>query len=208
MTDRLQAMWSRPEVGGWLFAVEHQRRYGESDVALQSLGYRRAGDWTFSADVGVTPQATFLYRIRAGGDVSYRVVGTLVASAGYHYMQFPSSDLHQVEPALTWYHAKGNIEGRVFVTHNVTRDDTSSAVLLRTSYDVTPRVRLFGAVSAGDRIFDIASLAAGPASAYAVSAGTRLGFTPRDFINLAVMRAKEDPGFTYASFTVGYARVF
>jgi hypothetical protein len=78
--DRLVAMWSRTDAGGGYIEIEHQERNGIDDVALQALWYRRVGDWTFSADGTVTPHANFLCRRAAGGEVSYRAVGTLVVS--------------------------------------------------------------------------------------------------------------------------------
>lgn len=180
-----------------------------SDVTLVSRGYWHAGDWTFSADGGVTPRADFLYRAKGGGEISYRVIGTFVASGGYHYLQFPSADIHQFEPALTWYHARGEVQGRLYVTRNATRTRTSTTTLVRAAYDVTPRLRLGGGASVGDRIFfDIASLPSGSAKARVGFAETRVGLTEHDFITAVITAAREDPGFRYASLTLGYRRVF
>ena len=207
-TDRFEAMWSRTDQGGWLFAVEHQERYGLSDVAFLSRGYRRAGDWTFSADVGATPRADFLYRVKGGGEISYRAIGTFVASGGYHYLRFASADIHQFEPALTWYRARGEVEGRLYITRNATQARTSTATLVRTTYDVVPRLRLAGGASVGDRIFDIASLPSGSARGWLGFAETRVGLTRHDFITTVVTAAREDPGFKYFSLALGYRRVF
>lgn len=207
-TDRFEMNWCRTERGGWQFAVEHQERYGVSDVALLSRGYWRNGNWTLGLDGGVTPRAHFLYRAKGGGEISYRAFGTFVASGGYHYLQFPSADIHQFEPALTWYHARGDVELRLFVTRNATQSRTSTATLARAYYDLTPRLRLGGGVSLGDRIFDIASLATGSAKARMAFAETRVGFTRHDFIVAVLSAAHEDPGFDYMSVTLGYRRVF
>jgi YaiO family outer membrane protein len=206
--DLFEMMWARAGQGGWAFAVEHQERSGRSDVALLSRGYWRRGDWTFGADGGVTPRTHFLYRAKAGGEISYRAIGTFVVSGGYHYLQFLSADIHQVEPALTWYHARGEVQGRLYVTRNATRAHTSTATLLRVAYDVMPRLRLGGGASVGDRIFDISSLPSGSAQARVGFAETRVGLTGHDFITVLVTAAREDPGFRYASITLGYKRAF
>jgi YaiO family outer membrane protein len=206
-TDHFETMWSRTGQGAWVFAVEHQERSGLSDVALLSQGYRRAGDWTFSADVGVTPRAHFLYRAKGGGEISYRAIGTFVASGGYHYLQFQSADVHQFEPALTWYHSRGEVQGRLYITRNATHARASTATLVRAGYDVKPRLRLGGGAAAGGRIFDIASLPSRPARGWVGFAETRVGLTHHDFITALVSAAREDSGFRYLSLTLGYRRV-
>jgi YaiO family outer membrane protein len=207
-TDRFQTMWSRTGQGGWLFAVEQQERYGLSDVTLLSGGYWRAGDWTFGVDGGVTPRAHFMYRVKGGGEISRRAIGTLVASGGYHYLQYPSADIHQFEPALTWYHARGEVQGRLYVTRNATLALTSTATLVRSTYNVTPRLQLGGGAAIGDRIFDIAPLPTDSGKARLGFAETRVGLTRHDFIGVVVTAAREDPGFRYSSLTLSYRRVF
>ena len=201
-------MWSRAGQGGWLFAVEQQERHGLSDVTLLSGGYWRAGDWTFAADGGVTPRASFMYRANGGGEISYRAIGTFVASGSYHYLQFPSAGIHQFEPALTWYHARGAVQGRLYVTRNGTLARTSTAMLVRSTYNVTPRLRLGGGAAIGDRIFDIATLPSDSGTARLAFAETRVGLTEHDFIAAVVTAAREDPGFRYSSLTLSYRRVF
>lgn len=207
-TDRFATMWSRAGRGHWLFTVEHQQRSGLSDVAVQGLGYWRAGDWTFSADGGATPRADFLYRAKGGGEISRRVAGTLVASGAYHFLQFPSADIHQFEPALTWYYPRGTIEGRVYVTRNATQARTSTTTLLRAACDVAPRLRLSGGASVGDRTFDVASLPSGSATARVVFGEAQVGVTRHDFITAAVTGAHENPGFSYAALRLAYRRLF
>jgi YaiO family outer membrane protein len=207
-TDRVETKWSRTGRGGWLFAIERQQRNGLSDVALVSLGYWRAGDWTFSMDGGATPRADFLYRGKAGGEISFRAVGTVVVSGGYHYLRFPSAEIHQVEPALTWYYPRGDVQGRLYITSNATRGRTSTAMLVRSAFDVTPRLRLSGGASIGDRIFDIASLPLVSARTRVGFADMQLGLSGHDFITSRVTAAREDPAFSYISLTLNYRRVF
>jgi YaiO family outer membrane protein len=201
-------MWSRTGQGGWLFAVEQQERHGLSDVTFLSGGYWRAGDWTFGADGGATPGADFMYRVKRGGEISYRAIGTFVASGGYHYLRFPSAGIHQFEPALTWYHARGEVQGRLYVTRNATLARTSMTTQLRATYNVTPRLRLGGGAAIGDRIFDIATLPSDSGRARLGFAETRVGLTGHDFIAAVVTAAREDPGFRYSSLTLSYRRVF
>ena len=100
------------------------------------------------------------------------------------------------------------MEGRAFITHNPADRRTSSAVLLRTTFDATSRVRFGVGAAAGDRIFDVASLATGSASGGLGYVNARLGLTSRDFVTVGVSAAREDPSFTYWSATLGYRRVF
>jgi YaiO family outer membrane protein len=208
ITDRLQTIWRRVEDGGWLAGVERQERYGVADIAWFTRAYRRNGDWTYAADVTGTPHAHFLREIAAGGEISYRFVGNAVASGAYHYGRFPSTVVHQTEPALTWYHSKGETQARVFVTRDVTHEFTFAALLLRTLYDVTPRVQLGGGLAIGEGIFFLEPDATGPKAGTQFYGATRLGFTGRDFIEIVVTIAAEDPAFTYNSLGVGYKRMF
>jgi YaiO family outer membrane protein len=206
--DRFSTMWSRPGKGGGLLAVEPQRRAGVDDVALLTRAYRRAGDWTFGADAAVAPDADFLCRAAGGGDVSYRAVGTLVASGGYHFLRYPSANFHRFEPALTLYPPRGEFQARLYVNRDATNARTSTTALVRGVYDIRPRLRLGAGGSVGDRIFNIAPLVKGAADGRLGYAETRLGLTERDFVLAVVTVAREEPAFTYVSFTLGYKRMF
>jgi len=206
--DRLSAMWSRVGRGGWLATIEHQRRYGRDDVALLTSGYRRAGDWTFGAAAAVAPDAVFLCRAAAGGEVSYRAIGALVVSGGYHFERFPSADIHQVEPAVTWYGHHGEVRTQLFVTRDASHARTSTTFLLRGMYDVGPRLRFAAGGSAGDRIFNIDPSFRGAANGWLGFAESRLGFTDRDFVVAGYTAAHEQPAFEYVAVTLGYRREF
>jgi YaiO family outer membrane protein len=207
-TERVQSMWSQPEVGGWLIAAERQQRGGLVDVSLSTLGYKQVGKWTLLGAAAATPDSQFLFRESLEAELSRRVVGTIVASGRYRYLDFRSVDVHQAQPALTWYHARGEVEGRAFVTRNMSVPRTTAAALIRSSYAFTPRLRLAGGVAVGDRIFDIASLPFGTARSRVGFGNVRVGLTTHDFIDVGATAAHEQPAFTYRSFSLGYRRVF
>jgi len=206
--DRFSAMWSREGHGGWLAAVEHQRRYGLDDVAWLTRGYLRTGDWTFGADAAVAPDANFLCRAAAGGEVSYRAVGTLVVSGGYRFQRFPSADIHQFEPVVTWYRAHGELQTRWFVTRDASHARTSMTLFLRGMYEIGPRLRFVAGGSVGDRIFNIDPSFRGRANGWLGFTESRLGFTGRDFVVAGITAAHEQPAFEYVSLTLGYKRLF
>jgi YaiO family outer membrane protein len=206
--DWFSAMWSHAGEGGWLAAVEHQRRYGLDDVALLTRGYRQVGDWTFGADAAVAPDADFLCRTAAGGEVSYRAVGTIVVSGGYHFKRFPSADIQQFEPVVTWYREHGELQTRWFVTRDTSPARTSTTFLLRAIYDFGPRLRFAAGGSIGDRIFNIDPSFRGTANGWLGFTESRLGLTDRDFVVAGITAAHEQPAFEYVSLTLGYKRVF
>jgi len=206
--DRVDVSWTRPEQGGWLASAERQMRYGMTDLALGTRGYRRLGDWTVAGGVAATPQAEFLYRAAADASVSRRVVGTFVATAAYQSLWFPTTRIHQVQPAVTWYHPRGEVEARVFITNNVTANRTTTTTLLRTVYAVNPRLQLSGGASYGSRIFDVAALPTDRGTSRVGFAHARIGITRRDFIEAGVTFGDERPAFSYQSFTLGYRRTF
>lgn len=207
-TDRAQVGWQKPDFGGWFASAERQARGSRVDAAVAFRGYRRLGDWTVALGGGGTPDADFLSRVNVEGTVSRRVAGTLVASAGYRYLDFRTLDIHQAQPALTWYHAKGELEARLFVSRNTATGRTSPTFQMRTGYEFGPRIGVGGGFAYGDRIFDIASLPTGASRARAVFGTLRLGLTPRDSLVLGGLAAEEDPSFDYGSFSIGYRRTF
>jgi YaiO family outer membrane protein len=194
--------------GGWFGGVERQERYDIVDVAMYALGYRRLGDWTIAGGVGGTPDADFLYRVRIDAELSRRVVGTVVASAGYRYMDFPGAVVHQIQPAVTWYHGRSEAGLRGFVTYNATLDRTSLAGLATALVEVHPRIRLSGAVAVGDRIFDVTSFASGPASSWVVRGTVRVRVTKADYFEFGGGVAHESPSFDQTTLIASYRRSF
>jgi YaiO family outer membrane protein len=208
VAEGVQATWLRPEKAGWSIVVQRHERYGLVDGTAFTQGYFRTYNWTVLADVGGTPHADFMYRFTAGGEISRRVVRSGVGSIGYRYFQFPGTDVHQLQPGFTWYHAAGEIQGVAFVTRNNTFDRTTATGMVRAAQDITSRLRLGGGFSYGDRIFDIASLGAPSARSRMGFADLRVGITAHDFILVGASVAHEDPAFAYASFSLGYRRGF
>ena len=207
-TDRVQVSWVRPERGGVFGAVERHERSAVVNVTAGVRGYRRLGDWTVVAGAGATPDAVFLYRYSVEGEVARRVVGTIVAGVGYRHLAFQTQTIRQWQPSLTWYHARGDVGARYFVTRNATTGRTSPTVQLRTTVDLTPRLRVGGGLAIGDRIFDVSLLPAGDARSRVGFGSVRVGLTTHDFVELGASYAREEPSFLYRSVSVGYRRTF
>jgi len=206
--QRFQVSRVREGVGGLFGGVERQERYDLVDVALFGTGYRRLGDWTVAGGLSATPGAEYLPGFSAESEVSRRMAGTLVASLGYRFLDYPTAIVNQLMPAATWYHARGEVAAKVYVTRNATLERTSTTGLVRTLYDVGPRLRLGGGVSYGDRIFDVASLPTGTARAWVVYGNVRVGLTRRDFIDVGLGTAHEEPAFDQVTFALAYRRTF
>lgn len=206
-TDAVTAMWTRPDVGGWVVTAERGERYGIVDHSLSTRAYKQLGAWTLVGGVQATPNSHFLPASAAQAEVSHRF-GTFVPSVGYQYLGFRSVDIHQIQPALVWYHSRGEIEGRAFLTRNTTTLRDTASGLLRSSFAFTPRLRVGGGAAVGDRIFDVSSLPFGLARAHLGFADVRVGVTAHDFIAVGATVAHEQPAFTYRSIAVGYRRTF
>jgi YaiO family outer membrane protein len=207
-TTHLQAMWSRPDVGGWLATMDLSARGALDDVTVSMRGYRRLGDWTVAGGVGVTPHADFLYRAAADAELSRRIFGTVVASGAYRFMTFATADIHQPQAALTWYHRRGDVETRGYFTRNVTTGRTTTAVLARTAFSVSSRVGINGGAAFGDRIFDISSLPSSTGDSHQWFATVRVRVSRRDWIEAGLSEAREAPSFTYRSLILAYRRGF
>lgn len=207
-TDRLQLGWVRPEAGGWFLSTDRQTRGPLLDTAVALRGYRRLGDWTAAAGASVAPASDFLSRMSVDVEVSRRLVRTLVASTAYRYLDFRRLDVHQVQPALTWYHRRGEVESRLYLSHNTATGRTSPTLQIRAAYQARRRLQLAGGLAYGDRIFDIASLPSGTSHSRVGFASVRVGLTSRDSLSVGGASAHEDPAFEYRSLSVGYRRAF
>jgi len=207
-TARVQVGLTRPAVGGWYAAVERQRRGRLSDFVPSLTGYRRMGDWTIGGGASGTPHASFLYRTSVDAQLSRRIVGTTVASIGYRYLGFRAVSVQQIQPGLTWYHRRGEVAGRVYLTRKGARGGHSVTGLFSTLFDVTPRVRFAISAAYGDRIFDVAALPTQNATASIVNGRVRIGVTRHDFVEVGAGVAHENPVFDQRTFSLVYRRAF
>jgi YaiO family outer membrane protein len=207
IASRVLFGWSDPDRGGWSVGVDHERRFGRDDVALATRGYRHVGPWTLLAGIGGTAGAEFLYRVSAEAELSRRLGGGIVAAAGYRYLAFRTTDVHQIQPALAWYRARGEIQARLFATRHVATGRTRGTFLLRATYDVGPRLQIGGGGAYGERIFDVAALAEARARAAVAFAHARIGITPRTFVVAGAVFARERPAFRYRAVTLGFRRL-
>jgi YaiO family outer membrane protein len=199
----------QPEAGGFRAFGERRARYGLIDFVFGGSAYRRLGDWTVAGAVEGSPDATFWFRRAVEGELHRRVAGGWVASAAYRFMAFPAVDVHQAQPAITWYNARGEVQLRAFMTRNSTLDRTTWAALLRASVRLDPRFTLIAAAAGGDRIFDIASLAGDAGSgSWTVRGGLRIAVTPRNHFEVDAGFAGENPSFRQRTLAVSYRRAF
>lgn len=194
--------------GGCAAAVDHLTRSAGSDVTGSLSCFRRLDAWTVAGGVAAAPGAVFLSRFAAEGHVSRRLAGTVVASLGYRFLAYRATEVHQAQPALTWYHPRGEVEARAFLTYHAARDRASPTALLRTVHDVSARLRVGAGASYGDRIFDVGTLPDGDQRAWQVYGWVRAGVTRHDFLSFGAAVAHERPAFDLTSWTVGYSRSF
>jgi YaiO family outer membrane protein len=206
--EALEVKFVREASGGWLASLERQERTGRANYTFSTRAYRRLGDWTIGGGAAGTNDATFWFRRSFDGELSRRVVGTFVASAAYRYLDFPSASVHQVQPALTWYNPRGELQARLYATRNTTVDRTSYALLLRSAVRLNPRVALSGALAVGDRIFDMAALARGSTRGWTTRAGVRLNVTPRNELEVGGGYSRENPAFRQRTVAIAYRRAF
>ncbi len=195
-------------VGGWYGSVERQSRGGLNDTVFGTSAYRRLGDWTIGGGASASPSSTFWFRREADAELSRRIVGTIVLSTAYRFMDFPTAAIHQVQPAVTWYNPRGEVQARVYLTRNATHDRTSPAVLARSVVRLNKGVAVTGIFAAGDRIFDIASLAFGTARSWTARGGVRLNVSARNAVEIGAGFAHEEPGFSQRTIALSYRRSF
>jgi len=204
----LQVGWVREQTGGWFGGVENQERFGLRDVVFHTKGYRRFGDWTVAGGMAGTPDADFWFHRSFEGEISRRLVGSVVASGAYRLMQFPTTTVHQPQIALTWYHRRGEVQGRLFLTRNSMRDGYSATGLLQSSCRIASRVQFIGAVAYGDRIFNIEALAEGPATSWMARSALRIDLSRSLAIEIGGGYAREELQFEQRTIGISIRRSF
>ncbi len=208
-TGRLQLSYRNENEGGVFFTVEHQDRETAEDTTISASGYRRLGDWTLSGQAGVTPNADFNWEYMGEVNVARRLVGTLVGSLGYQYLRFTTTTVHLFTPALTYYHARGEVQAKGFIGRDQDLRPKAQALLLRAQHDVSERVRLHGGVAIGEGIFDVTSLAEkAPPPGWIVFLNPEFRLTSKDSIGVVFLRGHENPDFEKRSLGLYYRRVF
>jgi YaiO family outer membrane protein len=188
-------------------SVERQQRGALHDVAVQVGAFRRGRGWTVWGSAAVTHQPDFLYRHSFEGELSRDLFAGLVVHGGYRSLTFNSADVHVIQPGVSWYFPRGDVEARGFAVRNTTTGSHSSAVLLRASIDVSQRVRISGGGASGTRIFDVSALARNQPG-WVAFGSLRVALAPRWFVTVGAGGAHEDPFFSQRTVTVGLRRTF
>jgi YaiO family outer membrane protein len=207
-TARVQLGRIEPGLNGWFVTVDRQQRASTTDGSVSLSGYRRVRDWTLAGGVAAGVDPSFLYKRLAEVDVSRRVVGTTVASVGYRVLSYASGNVHQFQPAVAWNHARGEVQGRLYVTRRAGPQSSSVTSAISTWIDVHRRVRLSAAAAYGDRIFDLGSLASTRAAAALVNIRGRVEVVERHFLELGLGVAHEAPAFDHRTISLTYRRTF
>lgn len=206
--ERAQITYQNPSTGGFYFAFEIQRRDQLVDRVFIAAGYRRLGDWTLNGRVGYSPDPEFYFQYLAEGAISRRLVGTLVGTVAYRYLNFPAANVRILSPAATYYFAKGEIQGQVYLARNQELEVDSSAYAIRGIWYVTPRFRLAGGLALGERLFDVTSLVGEPAEGWITFADLRFGVTLKDQVGIEIGLAHEEPSFDRRRLGFYYRRSF
>ena len=188
---------------GWMVAGERHQRGDLSDWVGQASAFRRAGAWTVSGTVGVAADPHFLYRRSLEGELA-RIVGRgFVAHGGYRHLQFRDATVRVIQPSVSWYVRGHEVQARGFIVHNDATDEQSTTVLLRGSFEASPRVRLAGGAAVGSRIFDAAAVRNTSADGWVAFGFARVAVTPQLTVVGGVGGAHEEPMFDQHTLSIG-----
>lgn len=205
-SERLTVGYTGQETGGFYLWTEQQMRGSQRDVVFGASGYRRLGDWTIAGGASAAPDSKFWYRSEFNSELSRRIVSTFVLSTAYRFMDFPTATIHQVQPALTWYNPRGEVQARLYITRNETAARTTRAVLARSLVKLNGHLDVTGVFAYGDRIFDIASLPYGAAQSWTGRLGFRVHLSSHDSIEIGGGYAHENPSFYQRTIAFSYRR--
>ena len=185
-TDRAQLTYQNPATGGFYFAFEVQQRDRLVDHVFIGAAYKRFGEWTINGRAGFAADPEFYYRYMAEGALSRRLVGGLVGTVAYRYVNFTSTEVRIVSPGATYYFAKGEIGGQVNVARNQALEVNSSSYVIRGIWFAAPRFRLSGGLAVGERIFDITSLVNEPAEGWLTFVDLRFRITLKNQVGVVI----------------------
>jgi hypothetical protein len=120
-------------------------------------------------------------------------------------MRYSVARVNQWQPAIAWYHARGDAQARLFVTKSSIRRTESVAVLVQSSLRLAPRVEWTASVAAGDRIFDLAAFGVQQevASSWMARSALRVWVTPRTALEAGFGQAHESPAFSMRTLSIG-----
>jgi YaiO family outer membrane protein len=205
---RFSLGWFDEGRSGWTASAERHQRGAGVDWAGVASGFRRAGEWTVSGGIGVTARPEFLYRYSLEGELARRIVGTMVVHGGYRHLAFRDVDARVVQPAVSVYFPRGELQARAFLVRNLTLERSSEAFLFRGAAAVHPRLTLGGGAAVGTRIFDVAALTAADADAWVAFGYARFTIGPAWGLDLGVGGAHEDPFFSQRTVSLALRRTF
>src|SRR5688572_12236811 len=188
---------------GWTLAGERHHRGDLTDWVGQASAFRRIGAWTISGVAGLAAEPTFLYRRSLEGELARIVVGGLVAHGGYRYLSFRNETIHMIQPAVSWYVRGHEVQARGFIVRNDATDERSASVLLRGSFEASPRVRLAAGAVIGSRIFDAAAVRNTSADGWVAFGFARVVVTPHLTVVAGAGGAHEEPMFEQRTLTLG-----
>jgi len=193
---------------GWVVSADRHRRNRVVNWSFGAQGFRRAGAWTVSGSAAFVDRPDFLFRRSLEGEVSRTLFGSVVLHGGYRHLEFPSTTVRILQPSLSWYLPRGEIQGRGFLVRNDGTGTRSSTILVRSSIDASPRVRLGGGAAIGDRIFDVATFADVEARSWIAFGSIRVAMTPQWHMELGIGGAHEDPLFSQRTLSLRLRRTF
>ena len=188
---------------GWTLAGERHRRGDLTDWVGQASAFRRLGPWTISGVAGLAAEPAFLYRRSLEGELA-RIVGRgIVVHGGYRHLGFRDETIHMIQPAVSWYVRGHEVQARGFIVRNETTEERSASVLLRGSFEASPRVRLAAGAVIGSRIFDAAAVRNTSANGWVAFGFARVVVTPHLTVVAGAGGAHEEPMFEQRSLTLG-----
>jgi len=207
-TERIQALYRDPLKGGFFFGFERHTRFDDVDGVGVAGGYRRLGDWTLAGNIGLSPRASFYARQSAEVEVSRRVVGTLVPHVSYRFLNFREARVHIVSPGATYYLPRGELHGRVFLSHNAALGADAQSFFGRAQYQAHDRLRLTAGVAVGEAIFDITRLQEQPSDGWSLYWEALVRIHRSGAVGVVVGVAHEEPSFDRRNLSLFYRRWF
>jgi YaiO family outer membrane protein len=156
---------------------------------------------------GFTSQPDFLYRRSFEGELVREIGHGFVVHGGYRYIDFPSAIVTIIQPGASWYYRRGDVQVRGVLVHHGDTDQRSSAVIARTTFDLSRRVRVGGGVAVGNRIFDVSALAR-TQQGWAGFGNVRVAVAPHWFVTAGIGAAHEDPVFSQRTVSAAVRRTF
>lgn len=194
--------YAHKNINGYISNTQFER-FDNKDYTLNIGSYLNFPDSGYThMEVGFGWMVDYLYKFITIAEYGHRLYKTLYWQAGYSYRGYSTGDVHMVYPGLIYYFGDSYLSGDFGV--NMTEGhDTAYFGTFRGNCAITDFLNLWGAVSFGEKLYDIYGLDAHEEKGYILSIGLTYKLYKGMSVRIGYSYGEEAPKFIKRSVNFG-----